>query len=107
MEGAKFVYKGIEYPSRVTMRALRDFKRETGYDFLTQMQNLSSVDLGILLWASIRSQSRVEGIAFEASLDDFLDNVTPDEVAGWYKATNQIEDEDVSKKKMSKTSSLA
>lgn len=91
MEKHNFVYKGVSYPARITMGACRRFRRETGEDFLKLGDRITGEDLGVILWASICSQSKAEGIEFKESLDDFFDNVTPDEVASWYNSTGQVE----------------
>ncbi len=104
MEARSFIYRGAAYPARITMGALRAFRRETGNDFLKLQSDLSGEDLAVILWASIRSQCRAEGKEFDVSLDDFLDHVTPDEVSDWYVGTGQAEPvEESSKKKKRKT----
>lgn len=100
MEATFFNYGGRSLPARVTMGALRDFKRETGYDFLTERGGrLSSSDLGVLLWASLRSECRVCGVDFPVSLDDFLDRTSPEEVSAWYTGNGVAEPEDTGAKK--------
>lgn len=73
------------------MGALREFRKETGKDFLKIQSEVSGEDLAVMLWASIRSQTRAEGRDFGVTLDDFLDHVTPDEVSAWYVGTGQAE----------------
>lgn len=102
METTRYEYKGEFRPARVTMGALRAFKRETGQDFLMIQRSgeIDSVDLAVLLWCALVSQGRAEGKPFEESLDGFLDNVTPDEVAAWFNGATGAEIEpEASKKK--------
>lgn len=105
MERRVFRYKGEDLPARITMGALRRFEKETGRDFLKIQASLSGSDLGIMLWCSVKSQTRAEKIRFDEDLEEFLDNVTPDEVSHWYVGTGQVEesetDEEGSKKKSS------
>ena len=98
----KFSYGGRTLPARVTMGTLRRFKAETGNDMveLQRTHKVSADDLAVLLWCAIVTQCRVEGMPFDVSLDDFLDRVTPDEVARWHTgALDQDETPDDSKKK--------
>lgn len=102
MEKKSFLFEGKEYPARITMGALRAFRKETGNDFLKIQDKLTGEDLGVMLWAAISRQSKVEGVPFEMSLDDFLDRVTPDEVSTWYVGTVEEttpEDKTAKKKK--------
>lgn len=89
MEARKFTYLGKEYPARITMNALREFRKETGEDFLKLRDRISGEDLGVMLWTAIRSQSRATGVTFDVTLDEFFDHVTPDEVAAWYNGTGE------------------
>lgn len=94
MECPTFTLGGVSYPARVSMGALREFRKETGKDFLKIQSEVSGEDLGVLLWASIKRQSRVEGIEFSYTCDEFFDLVTPDDVSQWYIGTGQAEQND-------------
>lgn len=84
MEATRFTFEGKTYPARISMGALRAFRKETGRDFLKELATLTGEDLGVMLWGAIKAQCRVEGIPFDMGVDDFLDRVTPDEVSAWY-----------------------
>ena len=97
----KFSYGGRTLPARVTMGTLRRFKAETGNDMveLQRTHKVSADDLAVLLWCAIVTQCRVEGMPFDVSLDDFLDRVTPDEVARWHTGDLDQDETPDSKKK--------
>ncbi len=86
MEAKSFNFGGRTLPARMSMGALRRFRRETGQDFLKLQTEgeVSAEALAVLLWCCISAQSRVDGVEFNVSCDDFLDRVTPDEVSAWY-----------------------
>lgn len=91
MERRIFEFEGRPLPSRISMGALRRFRKETDRDFLKIQGELTGEDLGVMLWCAIKSQTKVEGVPFDYSLDDFLDRVSPDEVSHWYVGTGQAE----------------
>ncbi len=104
MEASNFIFEGKAYPARISMGALRAFRKETGRDFLKSLADLTGEDLGVMLWCAVKAQCRVEEIPFDMSVDDFLDRVTPDEVSAWYNgspdtAVTQDSGGDESKKK--------
>lgn len=105
MEGLRFNYKGTEYRTEVTLGALRRFRKETGYDFVTERAGkLTADDMGVLLWATIKSGAKADGKKFDEELDDFLDNVTPEMLTAWTSQQAEIsaeeeEDSDSGKKK--------
>lgn len=104
MDGVgKFTFNGKEYPARITMGAIRTFKRETGKDLLTSLDTLNAEDLGVLLYGAITSGCRAQKVQFDYTLDEFFDNVIPDEVAAWFRGVSGLSDsttdEEGSKKK--------
>lgn len=86
MESKAFNFDGRELPARMAMGALRRFRQQTGEDFLKIQADgeVTAEMLGVLLWACITTQCKVEGVEFGVSCDDFLDRVSPDEVSAWY-----------------------
>ncbi|MDE7402104.1 MAG: hypothetical protein K2M87_01680 [Muribaculaceae bacterium] len=106
-ESSYFKYCGERFPSRVTMGALSRFRKETGRDFLKLLKaDLTAEDLGVLLWCAIKSQCKAEQKEFDVPLEEFFDNITPNEVSAWYTAETSMDkeasdDDEQSKKKNS------
>lgn len=73
----KIVIKGKEYPARVTMGAMLQFKRETGKD-VSEAKSTDVSDMVIFLYCVVAAASRDEGVAFDLSLEEFADALTPD-----------------------------
>ena len=73
----KVKINGKEYPARVTMGALLRFKRETGKD-VSEVKSSDVADAVILLWCSVVSACKADGVTFDLSLDEFADALDPD-----------------------------
>lgn len=71
---------GKDYPCYQTMGALMLLERETGKS-ADKCTTLS--DQCIFLWACCKSASRREGIDFPYTIEDFADNITPEDLATW------------------------
>nr|DAN35911.1 MAG TPA: tail assembly chaperone protein [Caudoviricetes sp.] len=76
---------GTAYPCSPTMGAMLRFKQQTGRE-ITEIDPTSFTDLCTYLWCCAVSASKREGKAFEMSLLDFADAVTPDDMAAWNEA---------------------
>lgn len=63
---------GKEYPCRVTLGAMRRFKRETGIE---ADQIKSPSELGAFIWCCCLSAANADGVEFDVSLDDFCDRL--------------------------------
>lgn len=74
---------GKKYPCYQTMGALMLLESETGK---SADQCTTMTDQVTFLWACCKSASRREGIAFDYSVEDFADNITPDDLFAWASA---------------------
>lgn len=74
---------GIEYPSRMTMGAMMEFRRLTGKE-VTEMQG-SDLSLALtLLYCCVLSASRADGITLPfASAIEMADFMEADDFASW------------------------
>lgn len=79
---------GKDYPCRVTMGAMLRFKRETGREVTTVKNDELSL-LAVWLWCCIASASKHDGVAFDLSVDDFADSVTPAVLQAWQKSVEE------------------
>lgn len=98
----KFNYRGRELPARQTMGAYVIFKDTAGYD-VTKVDQMDGVGMAVLLWASIKSACRVDGIEFADTFEEFADRVTPQQVAEWYTSADSGNPADAEAKKKSPT----
>lgn len=71
---------GVVYPCRLTMGAMLRFKRETGKDVGEGMDVSATITL---LWCACKSACNADKVGFEYSLDDFADNITPEQLSAW------------------------
>lgn len=71
---------GRRWPCRLTLGAMRRYKRETGED-VSRMKDTS--DMGVLVWCCCQSACSADGIAMDVGLDDFLDRLEPRSLAGF------------------------
>lgn len=93
---------GIAYPCSPTMGAMLRFKQETGRE-ITEIDPTSFSDLCTYLWCCVASGAKREGKAFEMSLMEFADSLTPDEMSEWNKAiTTEAETGEVADEKKSR-----
>lgn len=64
---------GKDYPMRITMGAMRRFKRETGMD-ISQAGN--DIDLmSTFMWCCVASACNADGVPFEMDADKFADGI--------------------------------
>ena len=87
MKRIEVIINGVAYPCSPTMGAMLRFKQETGREF-TEMDPKSFTDLCTYLWCCVVSASKREGRAFDLSLIDFADNISPDEMNRWSEAVS-------------------
>lgn len=73
--------EGKEYPCFQTMGALMLLEQETGKRDVQECKTLC--DLMTFLWACCKSACRREGIPFPYGVDDFADNLSPEDLAAW------------------------
>lgn len=78
----KITIKGQNYPCRITMGALRRFKKETGRDVSGIKENDLS-DIATLLWCCVVSACNADGVPFSMNIDDFADCIEPGEMVGF------------------------
>lgn len=81
---------GKEYPCRVTMGALLEFKRTTGKD-ADQMSADNLEELLHLIWCCVKSASRADGIDFDCPAETFCDHITMEDVQSWSALTAGVE----------------
>lgn len=69
----KITVYGKEYPMRITMGAMRRFKRETGKDI---SQTGSDIDLlATFMWCCVASACNADGVPFDMDADKFADGL--------------------------------
>lgn len=73
----KIVIKGQEYPCRLTLGAMRRFKRMTGKDVTTLTEG-DVDDMVTLIYCCTQSACSADGVAFALTIDDFADCLEPD-----------------------------
>lgn len=79
--------EGKKYPCRQTMGAMLRFKQETGKD-VSQISNDFS-DLCAYLYCCVVSACKHDNIAFDYSLLDFADSLTPKDLEQWTDAISE------------------
>ena len=84
-----------EYPSRVTMGAMIDFKRETGKDVNEIGADVEQ--LTMFMYCCVRSACRADKIDFALTLAQFADGITLEDFTAFQNGT--ASEEDGSKKK--------
>lgn len=85
MKRATITIDGKAWPCSPTMGAMLRFKQETGRE-ITEIDPSSFTDLCTYLWCCVVSASKREGVAFELSLMDFADRVSPEDMSEWSQA---------------------
>ena len=88
---------GVTYPAGTTLGAMLRFKRETGME----VSEIGANDLSLLatyMWCCVKSGCNRDGIAFDLTLEDFADRVTPATVQAWSAAIAEDAGGDVEKK---------
>lgn len=83
---------GKMLPCRMTMGAMRQFKRETGHD-VSQLQTNDLDGLVMLVYCCVASACRADGADFSMDVDDFADRLEPDAIQGFYDGVNAGADE--------------
>lgn len=73
---------GTAYPCSPTMGAMLRFKQETGKE-ITEINPTSFTELCTYLWCCVVSGAKREGKAFDLSLMDFADSLTPEDMTAW------------------------
>lgn len=86
---------GKEYPVRITMGAMRRYKRETGQD-VSLMGN--DVDLLVIfMFCCVASACNADDVPFELDMDKFADGLDMNDLSGF--AESMAPKEEGSKKK--------
>lgn len=89
---------GKEYPVRITMGAMRRYKRETGQD-VSLMGN--DVDLMVIfMFCCVASACNADDVPFELDIDKFADGLEMNDLNGF--AESMSPKEEGSKKKKGK-----
>lgn len=86
---------GKEYPCYITMGAYIILEQETGKN---ASECVSLSDQITFLWACCKCACNREKIKFDYTLQDFADNLTPDEMAAWQAVQPKGDEEPSSKK---------
>ena len=73
---------GKEFPCRLTMGAMLQFKRTGGKD-VSQMDWKDVEELLMLMWCCVSSASRADNIEFPIDFPMFCDLVSPADIAKW------------------------
>ena len=79
---------GKAYPCRQTMGAMLRFKQETGKEVTEIGSSLS--DLCIFLWCCVVSACKADGVEFNASMMDFADSISTDDMTAWADTLNGV-----------------
>lgn len=82
MKRIEITINGEAYPCSPTMGAMLRFKQETGKE-ITEIDPTSFTDLCTYLWCCVASGAKREGKAFDLSLMDFADSLTPEDITAW------------------------
>lgn len=85
MAKIEITINGKHFPCRPTMGAMLRFKKETGRE-ITEIEQGSFTDICTYLWCCIVSACKHDGIAFDLSLMDFADSISPDDMQDWSNA---------------------
>ena len=85
MKRIEITINGEAYPCSPTMGAMLRFKQETGKE-ITEIDPTSFTELCTYLWCCVVSGAKREGKAFDLSLMEFADSLTPEDMAEWNKA---------------------
>lgn len=86
------------YPCRITMGAMRRFKKQVGYD-VNKLKSDNTDDLITFLWCCVSSACAADGIEFDMDVDLFADCLSPDELNSFF-ATSEYGSESPSEKKI-------
>lgn len=86
----KIKIQGRELPCRVTMGAMRRFKRETGHD-VSAMTASDIDDMIVFFWACTASACAADGVEFGMTPDEFADSIDPEGMNDFYSAMDEGE----------------
>ena len=89
---------GTSYPCRMTMGAMLRFRRETGRE-VSDIKEGSISDVAVLIWCCVASACKADGVPFSMSLEDFCDNVSPEDMDAMSSAISEEKKEDDDPKK--------
>ena len=89
---------GTSYPCRMTMGAMLRFRRETGRE-VSDIKEGSISDVAVLIWCCVASACKADGVPFAMSLEDFCDNVSPEDMDIMSAAISEENKEDTDPKK--------
>lgn len=80
------VVQGKEYPCRVTMGAMVEFKRNTGVDITLGTTNIDMELIMWLIYCCLRSACRADSVEHPfAQMLDLADKLNPEDVVEWQK----------------------
>lgn len=82
MKKLEITIDGKAFPCSPSMGAMLRFKRETGKE-INEIDPTSFTELCTYLWCCAKSAANREKIAFDYTLMDFADSITPEEMARW------------------------
>ena len=85
MAKIEITINGVAYPCRPTMGAMLRFKRETGKE-INDLNGNSFTEVCTYLYCCVASASAADGIAFDYSLMDFADAISPADLEAWSNA---------------------
>lgn len=89
---------GKEYPVRITMGAMRRYKRETGQDVSLMGNDIDR--LAIFMFCCVASACNADNVPFDMDIDKFADGLGMDDLNGFAESISpQVQD---SKKKKGK-----
>lgn len=97
----KIKINGKEYPCRMTMGAMMQFKQETGRE-ASELAGVSLSDSMILLWCCVCSACRAEKISFDMSLMEMCDLIDAEDLATWHNSAFEQETATPAKKNAKK-----
>lgn len=83
MAKIKIIINGVEYPCYFTLGAALIFKQEIGKD-VSKMDTGDLVELSTLLYAQCKAASRREGIEFPYTKEDFLVQLTDEDLSALF-----------------------
>lgn len=79
----KVIINGKEYPCRITMGAMLRYKRMTGKDISELGNNDIEATISLVYCCTV-SACNTDKVAFDMSLEDFADSLSPDEFTDFF-----------------------
>lgn len=87
---------GKEYPVRITMGAMRRYKRETGQD-VSLMGN--DIDLLVIfMWCCVASACNADNVPFDLDIDKFADSLGVEDMNLFAQEISSTDDDKAKKK---------